>query len=105
MPSVRLWLAVGFLIVLVLAAIAYARLPRRDLGIFATNPPTPYFHYTPIGISQGRILVVHGLDASKNVTSMLSYALTDAGFEVFSIDLPGHGDSPVPFTGSAPRMR
>jgi alpha-beta hydrolase superfamily lysophospholipase len=47
--------------------------------------------------------VVHGLDASKSVTNILSSALADAGFEVFSIDLPGHGDSSVPFTAFSAR--
>jgi len=101
---VRLWLAAAFLIVLLLAALAYGRIPgHRDSKVFATSPPTPYFHYTPTGISKGKILVVHGLDASKSVTNIISSALADAGFEVFSIDLPGHGDSSVPFTAFSAR--
>jgi len=95
---VRVWLAVAFLIILVLSAVTYARLPgHRTFEVFDTTPPTPYFHYTPTGVSRGRILIVHGLDASKTVPNLLSYTLAEAGFEVFSMDLPGHGDSVVPF--------
>ena len=43
------------------------------------------------------MLAVHGLDASKNVMNILCSGLADAGFEVFSIDLPGHGDARAPF--------
>jgi hypothetical protein len=42
---------------------------------------------------------VHGLDSNKNLMNMMSFALADAGFEVYSIDLPGHGDSEAPFNG------
>jgi pimeloyl-ACP methyl ester carboxylesterase len=44
------------------------------------------------------VLVVHGLDVSKEIMQLLSAALADAGFEVYSIDLPGHGDSTAPFS-------
>jgi pimeloyl-ACP methyl ester carboxylesterase len=94
---VRLLLAVVLILVLIGAAVAYERLPgQRESGTFDTNPPTPYFHYTPAG-SRGRILAVHGLNASKNVLNILAYALSDAGFEVFTIDMPGHGDSGTAF--------
>ena len=43
------------------------------------------------------MLVVHGLDASKEVTRLISAALADGGFEVYDIDLPGHGDSAAKF--------
>jgi len=95
---VRLWIAGALILVLVVAAVTYTRLPgKRDLAIFHTTPPTPYFHYTPSGTPRGRILVVHGLDSSRNVMNVLCYALADSGFEVFSIDLPGHGDSQAAF--------
>jgi pimeloyl-ACP methyl ester carboxylesterase len=96
--SVRLLLAVVLILVLFGAAVAYERLPgQRESGTFDTNPPAPYFHYTPAGSSRGRILAVHGLNASKNVLNILAYALSDAGFEVFTIDMPGHGDSGTAF--------
>jgi pimeloyl-ACP methyl ester carboxylesterase len=71
--------------------------PTAEIGILPIDPPTPYIHYPSRDGNPGRILVIHGLDASKEVMQPLSSALADAGFEVYSIDLPGHGDSPVPF--------
>jgi hypothetical protein len=49
------------------------------------------------------VLVVHGLNASKEFMQMFCAALADAGFDVYAIDLPGHGDSPVGFTASLAR--
>jgi pimeloyl-ACP methyl ester carboxylesterase len=97
---VRSWLAVAFFVILAVTAWAYARLPgNRDSGIFDIDPPTPYSHYTPTGTFLGRVLVVHGLDANRNLMNVLCYALSDAGFEAFAIDLPGHGDSRAGFNG------
>ena len=98
-PPVRLCLAVVSFAALLGAGWTYASLPgNREFAVFDTNPPTPYFHYSPKETSRGRILVVHGLDASKHAMNILSYALADAGFEVFAMDLPGHGDSSARFT-------
>ena len=72
--------------------------PQKDSGVLPTDPPTPYLHYAATGDSRGRVLVVHGLDASKEPCEFISAALADGGFEVFAIDLPGHGDSRVPFS-------
>ena len=94
----RLWLSLSLLIVVLLAVVAYSQLPGVRLpGTFAIDPPTPYFHYFPIGSEHGRILVVHGLDASKEMMNLLCYALAEAGFDVYSIDMPGHGDSTAGF--------
>jgi pimeloyl-ACP methyl ester carboxylesterase len=71
--------------------------PRRETGVFPIDPPTPFLHYSPEGLPRGRVLVVHGMAASKETTQLISAALTDGGFEVYAIDLPGHGDSPVGF--------
>jgi pimeloyl-ACP methyl ester carboxylesterase len=95
---VRFWLAIAMLLILVVAGTAYSSLPgNRGSGTFDTDPPTSYFHYKPVGTPRGRILVVHGLDATRNVMNILSFGLADAGFEVFSIDLPGHGESRAGF--------
>src|SRR5712671_1439 len=97
-PSVRLWLTVSLILVLLLAAVAYSQLPGvRQKGTFPNDPPTPYFHYLPSSPEHGRVLVIHGLDANKELMNLLCYALGDAGFDVYSIDMPGHGDSPVGF--------
>jgi pimeloyl-ACP methyl ester carboxylesterase len=37
--------------------------------------------------------VIHGLDVSKDSMRLISAALADGGFDVYAIDLPGHGDS------------
>src|SRR5213079_1329864 len=66
-------------------------------------PPTPYIHtYTPTG-SLARVLVVHGLDSSKDTMQLISDALTDGGFEVYNIDLPGHGDATAGFEATLAR--
>jgi pimeloyl-ACP methyl ester carboxylesterase len=96
---VRLTLAIVFSLLFVAAGVTYSRLPgTRKTGVFDTNPPTPYFRYSN-GPARGRVLVVHGLDANKRMMNILSYSLAEAGLEVFSIDLPGHGRSSAPFDG------
>jgi pimeloyl-ACP methyl ester carboxylesterase len=67
------------------------------------DPPTPFFRLKPSGESHGKVLVVHGLNANKNFMQLFSAALADAGFEVYAIDLPGHGDSRVGFSTSLAR--
>ena len=99
----RLWLAVASAAVFLLAwTQSYALEPRRESGIFQIDPPTPYIHYLPSSTPRGRVLVVHGLDVSKEIMQSTSAALADGGFEVYNIDLPGHGDSPVGFQVAGP---
>jgi pimeloyl-ACP methyl ester carboxylesterase len=43
------------------------------------------------------VLAVHGLDVSKETIGLFSSALADGGFDVYAIDLPGHGDSRTGF--------
>jgi pimeloyl-ACP methyl ester carboxylesterase len=95
--SLRLWLTAGLLSVFVLAGILSRPLQIHEKGIFETTPPSPYFHYSPQGTDRGKVLVIHGLDASKETMNLLSLGLSDAGFNVYSMDLPGHGDSTVGF--------
>jgi len=61
------------------------------------DPPTPFVHYVWTDQPKGRVLVIHGLDASKENMSLISAALADGGFQVYAIDLPGHGDSQAAF--------
>src|SRR5687767_7747411 len=76
--------------------------PKHESGILPIDPPTPYTRYTGLDSQRGRVLVIHGLDVSKNTTHLISAAIAEVGFEVYAIDLPGHGDSPVKFrTGLA----
>jgi hypothetical protein len=73
--------------------------PAREKGILQTAPPTPYIHYISGIDPHRRVLVVHGLDSNKEFMQILCSALADGGFEVYSIDLPGHGDSTANFNG------
>jgi pimeloyl-ACP methyl ester carboxylesterase len=94
----HLWLKLSAAAVLLIAWIQFSSLqPQRDSGVFQVDPPTPYVHYLPAETARGRVLVVHGLDVSKATMHFVASALADGGFEVYSIDLPGHGDSTAPF--------
>jgi pimeloyl-ACP methyl ester carboxylesterase len=93
----RLVPALVFLLALLAGAAAYLRLPFPEAGEFDTTPPTPFFRYEPVGNMRGRALVVHGFDSSKNTMSLVAHGFAEAGYEVFSIDMPGHGDSSAPF--------
>ena len=96
--KLRAILGCSFFLVLSLAAFNYSNLSHnREPGLFDGDPPTPYFRYLPPGTPRGRVLVVHGLDGSKEALSPLCFGLSETGFEVFAIDLPGHGASSVPF--------
>jgi pimeloyl-ACP methyl ester carboxylesterase len=101
---VRLWLTALLLSVLILAGLNSKPSGIRQPGVFAVDPPTTYFHYTPRGQRLGQILVVHGLDGNKEMMNVLCLGLSDAGFEVYSIDLPGHGDSTVGFNAILARQ-
>lgn len=102
----RLWLTIALLALL--AFIASGKLDSkapgiRKAGTFEIVPPTPYFHYFPQTTERGRMLVVHGLDSNKEMMNLLCLALADAGFDVYSIDLPGHGDSTAGFNAELAR--
>jgi pimeloyl-ACP methyl ester carboxylesterase len=73
--------------------------PSREDLFLPIAPPTPAIHYLPDSLDPplARVLVVHGLDSSKQFMQIFSSALADGGFEVFAIDLPGHGASPAGF--------
>ena len=94
----RLRLEVLTAAIFVLAWTQSSALERNhESGILPIEPPTPYIRYFGHDSPIGRVLVVHGLDVNKEVMRPISAALADGGFEVYSIDLPGHGDSTAPF--------
>ena len=94
----RLWLQLAAAAVFLLALIQESSLaPRHDSGTFLIEPPTPYTRYLPTNTPKGKVLAIHGLDVSREVMSFISAALADGGFEVYAIDLPGHGASTVKF--------
>jgi hypothetical protein len=77
--------------------------PRREDGVLVAEPPIPYFRYLPAAESRGRVLVIPGLNSNKEFMQVFSAALSDAAFDVYTIDLPGHGDSPAPFNAVTSR--
>ena len=100
----RIWIAAAAALVFALAFAAFLKLqPASTKGTLQTNPPTPYIHIYPTSGPNARVLVVHGLDSSKNTMQLISAALADGGFEVYNIDLPGHGDSQVGFEAGLAR--
>lgn len=83
---------------LLLSSLATSHLRRSpDEGLLPIEPPTPFIHYANAGSRRGSALVVHGLDSNKEFMNVFSLALADSGYDVVSIDLPGHGDSTVAF--------
>ena len=100
MPRLRLQLLAAAIFALAWTQSA-ALEPQHESGILNVSPPTPYIHYYGGNPPAGRVLVVHGLDVSKEIMGLFSSALADAGFEVYAIDLPGHGDSRTTFQTEA----
>jgi non-heme chloroperoxidase len=52
-----------------------------------------YRHYTAIGKPQGSVTLIHGSSASSTSMHSLAKALAAAGYEVFALDMRGHGQS------------
>jgi len=45
--------------------------PKHEAGIMPIDPPTPYTRYAGLDSPRGRVLVIHGLDVSKNTTHLI----------------------------------
>ncbi len=67
--------------------------PARERGVFPTRPPTPYIRVAPEGPPRGRVLALHGVGAGKAFMQTAGMAMAEGGFEVYLVDLPGHGES------------
>ena len=78
--------------------------PKREDGRLPTQPELPYFRYLPDAEPSGRVLVVPGLNSNKEFMQLFCAALADVGFDVYAIDVPGHGDSKVPFNAVMARQ-
>ena len=74
--------------------------PPHSSGTFLTDPPTPYIRFEPQVPPTGTVLVVHGLNSNKDFMRTVSMAMADGGFDVYAVDLPGHGASQAPFSFS-----
>jgi pimeloyl-ACP methyl ester carboxylesterase len=55
----------------------------------------PVLNYISSGAGSP-VILVHGIAASLNHWTGLLPSLTGAGYHVYAVDLPGHGDSPKP---------
>jgi pimeloyl-ACP methyl ester carboxylesterase len=96
----RPWIGITAAVLFVIGFAGAASLqPLRETGTLPTQPSTPYIHYLSTSTPAQRVLVVHGLDSNKEFMQLFSSALNDTGFEVYAIDLPGHGDSTAGFNG------
>ncbi len=72
--------------------------PDRVTGLFPLDPATPYIRFVPRSPPIATAILIHGLNSNKEFMQTFAMALADAGLETYAIDLPGHGDSSVPFT-------
>ena len=72
--------------------------PSVTYGVLPIEPPTPYTHFQPDSDPIDQVVLVHGLNSNKELMGTLGLSLADSGFETYAIDLPGHGDSDVPFS-------
>jgi pimeloyl-ACP methyl ester carboxylesterase len=50
------------------------------------------------GVSQGAVLLFHGISANKKIMSYLARGFAEQGLRVYVPDLPGHGRTPGPFS-------
>jgi pimeloyl-ACP methyl ester carboxylesterase len=44
------------------------------------------------------VIVIHGLSANRKLMEPVAAVLAAQGFDTYSLDMPGHGDSPEPFS-------
>jgi pimeloyl-ACP methyl ester carboxylesterase len=75
------------------------------------NTPALRFEARPLGGAAevaaapsgglGTVIVVHGFSGSKEFMRNISYSLARSGFEVYAVDLPGHGQSPLRLDSAA----
>jgi pimeloyl-ACP methyl ester carboxylesterase len=59
----------------------------------ATSFRVPALRVRPRGPVRGRVLLAHGVTASKETMFRLAEAFATAGYECLSVDFPGHGES------------
>jgi len=52
----------------------------------------------------GTVIVVHGFAGSKEFMREMDYSIARAGYEVYGVDLPGHGQSGLRLDSSGPAL-
>ncbi len=98
-PVVRLWVSLWCLGAFLIGSWQLDRAsPTTNSGVLPIEPPTPYLHFLPDSDPIDEVVLVHGLNSNKEFMRTLGMAMAEAGFETYAIDLPGHGDSNVPFS-------
>jgi pimeloyl-ACP methyl ester carboxylesterase len=101
----RLWesaLAVTGIVFLILGSmwIRSGELPEQQTVIDAGGCHTPATIFNPRITNEppGTVIVLHGLSANRRIMMYLSSEFAGHGLQVYSLDLPGHGDSTDSFS-------
>ncbi len=94
-----LFAVLGLLLIAAGLAADYSTHIRRTDGVMDDGCRTPVSVYeTYPEPSVGSAVVIHGLAGNRRVMKWLDQWLAAQQLRVYSIDLPGHGDSTEPFT-------
>jgi pimeloyl-ACP methyl ester carboxylesterase len=89
---------------LVLGAVGIQRgtrdIAKQDLVLSeqGCNTPVTMLDSKEIALRLGTAIVLHGLCANRKIMYAYSDSLARAGFRVYALDLPGHGDNSEPFS-------
>ena len=101
----RLWenaLAVTGIVFAILGSIwiRNGELPEQQTVIEAGGCHTPATIFNPRITDEppGTVIVLHGLSANRRIMKYLSSEFAGHGLQVYSFDLPGHGDSTESFS-------
>lgn len=74
----------------------FSQLPAPQHYVARDGERMAFLHYAPTAAStpqQRRLVLVHGSSARARSMHVLAKGLAEAGFEVVSLDMRGHGDS------------
>src|ERR1700732_4577903 len=104
-PNPKPWesaLAILGIIFLILGSIwiRSGELPEQQTVIDAGSCHTPATIFNPRITNEppGAVIVLHGLSANRRIMMYLSSEFAGHGFQVYSLDRPGHGDSTDSFS-------
>lgn len=74
-------------------AVDFSRLPELSTFPGEDAQPLAYREYVPSGTPRGSVVLVHGSSASSESMHPMATALAAAGFQVYALDIRGHGHS------------
>jgi len=95
------WCITGVAVAVLVAGVALTHRVEPGVRVEAVTiaGDTPALKFVPASSGPHPIvLLAHGLSGSKEMFFRFGEALAAAGFECFSVDLPGHGASAQPFS-------